>query len=129
MEPVHEVRKLTDQIMAAARGGDFAPFVAALDDDLEVFDHLPFRFEQKERFIEHLGHILIGAKSVSFNFHHASVRAFGNDVAVLNAYDHLVTAPVDGGAAKLAPGRTTWVFARRPQGWKIVSAHFSPMPP
>lgn len=123
-----EVQQLTEQIMAAAAAGDFQPFVAALDDDLEVFDHLPYRFESKARFVDYLQTLSIGAQSLSFVFHQPSYRAITDTVAIVNAYDHLLTAPKDGGFPRLQCGRTTWVYAKRSKDWKIVSAHFSPLP-
>lgn len=128
MSDITEVKALTERIMSDAQQGNFESFVAALDDDLEVFDHLPYRFESKPRFVQHLMNLTVGAKSVSFNFHQPSYRLINDGVAIVNAYDHFVSVPQGDGPASMLSGRTTWVFARRAQGWKITSAHFSPLP-
>ncbi len=43
------------------------PFLNALDDDLEVFDHVPYRFDSKDSFIEFLcpGYVVRGAHPTS----------------------------------------------------------------
>jgi ketosteroid isomerase-like protein len=51
MSPKEEVHQLNEQVLAAAAKGDFASFVNALDDDVEVFDHVPYLFEGKGRFL------------------------------------------------------------------------------
>lgn len=128
MPATEEVKALTEKLIAAAATGDFGPFVAVLDDDLEVFDHVPFRFENKESFIGYLDTLAVGAESVTYVLYHPSYRAISDAVAVVNSYDHSVTTPKDGGPVTHQSGRTTWVFAKRSDGWKIVSAHFSPLP-
>jgi len=42
----HSTRSYT-----ASAKGDFAPFVTALDDDLESLDHIPYRFDNKNSFL------------------------------------------------------------------------------
>ena len=128
MSAREEVKALTEKLIAAGATGDFGPFIAALDDDLEVFDHVPFRFESKQSFIGYLQTLTIGAESVTYVFHHPSYRVINDTVAIVNSYDHTVTTPKDGGPVKHLSGRATWVYAKRPGGWKIVNAHFSTMP-
>jgi ketosteroid isomerase-like protein len=128
MSAVDEVKQLTESIMQAAAKGELLPFVNALDEDLEVFDHLPFRFEDKQVFATYLQSLGIGAESLSYNHHQTSYRAITESTVVLNAYDHLITAPKTGGFPKVQSGRATWVYAKKSKGWKIVSAHFSPLP-
>lgn len=45
------------------------------------------------------------------------ITTFGNDFATVNAEFQRENAP--------APGRQTQVWARFPEGWKVVSAHIS----
>ncbi len=128
MPAIDDVKSLTERIIADAEKGNFEAFVNALDDDLEVFDHMPYRFEDKPHFVQHLLNLVVGAKSVSFNFHQPSYRLISDGAAIVNAYDHFVSVPAGGGPATMLAGRTTWVYARRANGWKITSAHFSPLP-
>jgi ketosteroid isomerase-like protein len=125
---LEDVRRIAERIATASAAGDFAPFIAALDDDLEVFDHVPYRFERKAEFLDYLGSVMGGAESMTFAFHQPSCRVFNDDTAVLNAYDRAATVPKGGGAPSVACGRTTLMFVRKGGDWKIVSAHFSPLP-
>ncbi len=119
---------MTEQILSAAAKGDFGPFITALDDDLEVFDTAPYRFDNKNAFLEFLQGAMAGAESTTFAFHQPSYLAIADTAAVVNAYDRVATTPKGGGAPKVQFGRTTLVLAKRGPQWKIVSAHFSSMP-
>lgn len=128
MSAQEEVQRATEQIISAAARGDFGAFVAALDDDLEVFDTVPYRFDNKNSFLEFLQSAMGGAESTTFAFHQPSYRAVTDTAAVVNAYDRVTTTPKGGGAPKVLYGRTTLVLAKRGSQWKIVSAHFSALP-
>jgi ketosteroid isomerase-like protein len=128
MSPKEEVRQINEQIVAAASKGDFAPFVNALDDGVEVFDHVAYLFENKGSFLDYLQSAVAGAESTTYTFHQSSYRAVTDSAVVVNAYDRLTTFPKGGGMASVQCGRATWVYARKGSDWKIVSAHFSPLP-
>jgi ketosteroid isomerase-like protein len=124
MSPKEEVQQLNEQVLAAATKGDFAPFANALDDDVEVFDHVPYLFEGKGRFLEYLQSAVAGTESVTFTFHQSSYRAVSDSTVVVNAYDRLTTVPKGGRLVQVQ----TWVYVKKGRDWKIVSAHFSPLP-
>ncbi len=124
MSAKEEVQRINEQILAAAAEGDFAPFVSALADDVEVFDHVPYLFEGKAAFLRHLQTAGAGTESMTYAVHQCSYRAAGETAVVFNAHDRLSTIP-KGGLAKIQCGRATWVYARKGSEWKIVSAHFS----
>lgn len=128
MSPKEEVQRVNEQVLSAAAKGDFAPFINVLDDDLEVFDHVPYLFEGKGRFLEYLQSTVVGAESTTFTFHQSSYRAVSDTTVVVNAYDRLTTVLKSGGLPKVQCGRSTWVYVRKGRDWKIVSAHFSPLP-
>jgi ketosteroid isomerase-like protein len=128
MSALEQVRQSIERIATASAKGDFAPFIAALDDDLEVFDHVAYRFEKKDEFLEYLGSVMSGAESMTFAFHQPSCRIFNEDTAIVNAYDRGATIPKGGGAPIVVCGRTTLVLVKKGADWKIVSAHFSPLP-
>ena len=123
-----ELVRATEEIIAASAKGDFAPFITALDDDLEVFDHVPYRFDDKGTFLNYLQSAMSGAETVTFAFHQPSCRVINEQVGVVNSYDRLAMVPKGGGTPQVQCGRTTLVWARRGSQWKIVSAHFSPLP-
>ena len=128
MSAMEQVRQSIERIATASAKGDFAPFIAALDDDLEVFDHVAYRFERKDEFLGYLGSVVSGAESMTFAFHQPSCRIFNEDTAVVNAYDRGATIPKGGGAPIVVCGRTTLVLVKKGADWKIVSAHISPLP-
>jgi ketosteroid isomerase-like protein len=127
MAAIEDVRRIVDRIAAASAKGDFGPFIAALDDDLEVFDHVPYRFESKGEFLDYLGSVMGGMESMTFAFHQPSCRTFNEDTAIVNAYHRAATVPKGGGAPTVACGRTTLVLVKKGGDWKIISAHFSPL--
>lgn len=128
MSATDEVQRINDQVLAAAAKGDFTPFVNVLADNVEVFDQVAYLFEGKAPFLEYLQSMVAGAESTTFAFHQSSCRAITDTSAVVNGYDRLATFPKGGGLPKVQCGRTTWVYVKRAGDWKIVSAHFSPLP-
>lgn len=128
MSAIEDVSKFVDRIIAASAKGDFGPFAAALDDEVEVFDHVPYRFERKGEFLDYLGSVTGGAESMTFAFHQPTCRTFNENTAIVNAYDRAATFPKGGGMPVVACGRTTLVMVKKGADWKIVSAHFSPLP-
>lgn len=127
MSAEQELQTMMEQMFSDAAKGDFVPFASALDDDLEVFDHVACRFDSRDSFLAYLQGAMADAESTTFAVHQPSYRVFG-DTAVVNAYDRIATVPKGGGAARVQCGRTTLVSIKRAAGWKIVSAHFSPLP-
>jgi uncharacterized protein (TIGR02246 family) len=128
MSPKEEVQQVNEQMLSAAAKGDFAPFVNVLDDDVEVFDHVPYLFEGKGKFLEYLQSVVAGAESTTFTFHQSSYRAVSDTTVVVNAYDRLTTVPKGGGMARMQCGRSTLVYVKKGKDWKVASAHFSPLP-
>ena len=127
MSAEQEVRTMMEHVFSAAAKGDFVPFASALDEDLEVFDHVACRFDTRDSFLAYLQSAMGRAESTTFDVHQPSYRVFG-DAAVVNTYDRVATVPKGGGPAQVQCGRTTLVYVKRGTNWKIVSAHFSPMP-
>lgn len=128
MLPNEEVQQINQQVLSAAAKGDFGQFVKVLDDDVEVFDHVAYLFEDKPSFLEYLQSATAGAESTTYTFHQSSYRAVTDTAVIVNAYDRLSSIPRGGGSARVQCGRATWVYAKKGKDWKIVSAHFSPLP-
>ncbi|MBM4254979.1 MAG: nuclear transport factor 2 family protein [Deltaproteobacteria bacterium] len=123
-----EIQQLTEQLMAAFNKGDPVPFITALDEDLEVFDHAPYRFDSKASFLAYLQGLMAGAETANIVFHQPSYRAFNDNTGIVNAYDILTLMPKGGGTPQVQANRTTYVYVKKGGQWKIVSAHFSPLP-
>jgi uncharacterized protein (TIGR02246 family) len=124
---VQEIESLTQQFADAFNKKDLRRALDMLSDDLEVFDHVPYRFDNKEQFAQFMSSALEGISSLSFGFRQVSCRVFNDDVGVANAYDTFTGVTKDGKSQTLH-GRTTLVFVKQKGQWKIVSAHFSPLP-
>src|SRR5215469_3290986 len=104
MLPTEEVRQINQQVLSAAAKGDFAAFVNVLDDEVQVFDHVAYLFEDKASFLEYLQAAVAGAESTTYAFHQSSYRAATDDAVVVNAYDRLSSIPKGGGLAKVQCG-------------------------
>jgi ketosteroid isomerase-like protein len=97
MSAKEEIDRLNEEIASAAAKGDFAPFLHALDDDAKIFDHVPYRFDSKQEFVEYLRGATAGAESVSYVFHQPSCRVINEATAILNSYDRLTLVSKAGG--------------------------------
>ena len=124
---VNELQALTQQFADAFDQRDLKTFLGMLSDDVEVFDHVPYRFDGKPLFAKYLNEVVEGLASASFGFRQPSCRVYGDTVGIVNAYD-MYTAVSKDGKARSIHGRTTLIFVKQSGQWKIVSAHFSPMP-
>jgi uncharacterized protein (TIGR02246 family) len=124
---VNELQALTQQFADAFDQRDLKTFLAMLSDDVEVFDHVPYRFDGKPLFAKYLNEVVEGLASASFGFRQPSCRVYSNEVGIVNAHDMFTGVTKDGKALSIH-GRTTLVFIQQSGQWKIVSAHFSAIP-
>lgn len=122
-----EIKALANEFFAAFARNDVQAATDMLSDDLEVIDHVPYRFDNKPQFVEFLQAAMSGIASASTGFRQLSCRVFNDNMAVANGYDYFNAVTKDGQAQALH-GRTTLVFAKESGQWKIVSCHFSPLP-
>ena len=124
---VNEIQALANRFADAFDKKDMKTVLEMLADDVEVFDHVPYRFDGKQLFAKYLNEAIEGIASMSFGFRQPSCRVYNDMVGIVNAYDQFMGMTKDGKALTLN-GRTTLVFVKQSGQWKIVSAHFSPMP-
>ena len=125
---VQEIESLAQNLCDAFNRMDTNAALDLLSDDAEIFDTVPYRIDGKKQFAEFLDAALHGVASMKFGFHQLSCRMIGDDVGVANAYDSFTGVGEDGNLLQTAHGRTTLVCAKQVGQWKIVSAHFSPLP-
>jgi uncharacterized protein (TIGR02246 family) len=123
---VNEIQALAQRFADAFDQRDMKPVVEMLSDDVEVFDHVPYRFDGTALFAKYLNEAIEGIASTSFGFRQPSCRVYNDTVGIVNAYDTFMGATKDGRALTIH-GRTTLVFIRQDGRWKIVAAHFSAM--
>ena len=124
---VNEIETLAQRFADAFDKRDMKTVLEMLSDDVEVFDHVPYRFDSKQLFAKYLNEAVEGIASMSFGFRQPSCRVYNDSVGIVNAYDMFMEATKDGKALTIH-GRTTLVFIKQSGQWKIVSAHFSAMP-
>ena len=122
-----EIHTLAQQFVDAFNNKNLKAALDMLSDDLEVFDHVPYRFDNKKQFMDFVTGAMASFKSMQFGFRQLSCRLINEGAAVANAYDTFVGVMNDG-KAQMLHGRTTLVLAKEAGQWKIVSAHFSPLP-
>jgi len=124
---VKEVQALAQKFADAFDQRDLQPIMDMLSEDVEVFDHVPFRFDGKPLFAKYLNEVVEGLASASFGFRQPSCRVYGDTVGIVNAHDMFTGVSKDGKVISIH-GRTTLVFIKLSGQWKIVSAHFSAIP-
>ena len=124
---VTEIQALAQRFADAFDKRDMKTVLEMLSEDVEVFDHVPYRFDGKPVFAKYLNEAIEGIASLSFGFRQPSCRVYNDTVGIVNAYDTFMGATKDGRALTIH-GRTTLVFIKQGGQWKIVSAHFSAMP-
>jgi uncharacterized protein (TIGR02246 family) len=124
---VKELQALTQKFADAFDQRDLQPILDMLSEDVEVFDHVPYRFDGKPLFAKYLNEAFEGIVSASFGFRQPSCRVYGDTVGIVNAHDMFMGVTKEGKALSIH-GRTTLVFIKQSGQWKIVSAHFSAIP-
>ncbi len=97
---------------------DVPAWAELLDDDLEVFDHVPYRFDNKKQFVNYIQGLASGLASGDFSFRQLSCRVFNDNIGIVNAYDTFTGVTKDG-KVQTGHGRTTLVFVKRGSQWKI----------
>jgi uncharacterized protein (TIGR02246 family) len=122
-----EIEKAAQAFCDAFNRLDMAAVAEMLAEDLEVFDHVPYRFDNKKQFVTFLQGAMQGVASCNFGFRQLSCRVFNDNTGIANAYDTF-TGVTKEGKVQTLHGRTTLVFVKQGGQWKIVSAHFSPLP-
>ena len=124
---VQEIHTLAQQFADAFTTKNLKAVLDMLAEDVEIFDHVPYRFDTKTLFATFLTGATEGIASMNFGFRQPSCRVFNDTTGIMNAYDTFTGVSKDGKVQTLH-GRTTLVFVKQGGQWKIVSAHFSPLP-
>ena len=124
---VKEIESAVQELANAFNKMDMKAVVNQLSENLEVFDHVPYRFDNKKQFADFLTPVFAGIASAHFGFRQLSCRMINEGAAVANAYDTFTGIAKDG-KPMAVHGRTTLVYAKEAGQWKIVSAHFSALP-
>jgi ketosteroid isomerase-like protein len=108
---VKEVETVINELVRGFNANDVKGVASLLSENLEVFDHVPYRFDNKKQFVDFLTAAMAAFKDVQFGFRQLSCRLINEGAAVANAYDSFMGATNDGKAQTLY-GRTTLVLAK-----------------
>src|SRR6476619_861157 len=103
---VNERQALTQKCAEAFGHREREARIEVLSEDVDVFDHVPYRFYGKPLFAKYLHEAVAGLVSASFGFRQPSCRVYGDTVGIVNAYDMFTGVTKDGKALSIH-GRTT----------------------
>src|SRR6202790_5907964 len=109
---VNEIQALTQKFADAFDQRDLQPVREMLSEEVEVFDHVPYRFDGKPLFAKYLHEAVAGLVSASFGFRQPSCRVYGDTVGIVNAHDMFTGVTKDGKTISIY-GRTTLVFIKQ----------------
>jgi ketosteroid isomerase-like protein len=98
---VNELQALAQQFADAFDRRDIEPLLDMLSDDVEVFDHVPYRFDGKPLFAKYLNEAVAPLVSASFGFRQPSCRVYGGTVGIVNAHDMFMGVTKDGRALSI----------------------------
>lgn len=121
------IKALAQQFADAFDKKDLRAVIEMLAEDVEIFDHVPYRFDNKAQFAKYLNEAIAGVGAMSFAFRQPSCRIYNDNMGIVNTYDTFMGMTKDGKPLTIH-GRTTLVFAKQGGQWKIVSCHFSSLP-
>jgi ketosteroid isomerase-like protein len=79
---VNELQALTQKFADAFDQRDFQAVMEMLSEDVEVFDHVPYRFDGKQVFAKYLNEAVARLVSASFGFRQPSCREYGDTVGI-----------------------------------------------
>jgi ketosteroid isomerase-like protein len=82
-----ELQTLAQQFADAFNKKNLSLVLDMLSEDVEVFDHVPYRFDNKAQFARYLSEATEGIASMSFGFRQPSYRVFNGSTGIMNAYD------------------------------------------
>ena len=114
---VNQLQTLTQQFADAFDQRDLQPILDMLSEDVEVFNHVPYRFDGKALFAKYLNEVIASLASASFGFRQPSCRIYGDEVGIVNAHDMFTGVTKDGKALSIN-GRTTLVFVKQSGQWR-----------
>ena len=89
---VKEVEAVINELVRGFNTNDVKGVASLLSENLEVFDHVPYRFDNKKQFVDFLTVAMAAFKDVQFGFRQLSCRMINEGAAVANAYDTFMGA-------------------------------------
>src|SRR4029077_20120082 len=93
---INEIQMLAQRFADAFDKNDMKSALEMLSEDVEVIDHVPYRFDGKPLFAKYLNETFGAIASTSFGFRQPSCRVYNDNVGIVNAYDSFMGATKDG---------------------------------
>ena len=115
---VNDLQTLAQQFADAFDQRDPLPILDMLSEDVEIFDHVPYRFDGKALFAKYLNEVIAGLASASFGFQQPSCRMYGDEVGVVNAHDMFTGVTKDGKTLSIH-GRTTLASSNKASSGRL----------
>src|SRR5437870_3835266 len=105
---VREIQGVAQQFADAFTNKNLDAVLDMLSDDLEVFDHVPYRFDGKAEFAAYLAGVVGGITSMRFGFRQPSCRVLNETTGIMNAYDSSTGVTKEGKAQIYSTGGLPW---------------------
>jgi ketosteroid isomerase-like protein len=109
-----EIQGLAQEFADAFSDKDVEAVLGMLSEDVEIFDHVPYRFENKAQFGAYLAGAVSAFASMSFSFRQPSCRVLDETTGIMNAYDSFTGVSHDG-KGQMLHGRTLVITKRSGQ--------------
>src|ERR1700724_1226486 len=106
---VNELQALTQRFADAFDQRDLKTFLVMLSDGVEVFDHVPYRFDGKQLFAKYLHEVGAGLASASCGVRQPSCRVYGDTIGIVNAHDMFTGVTKDGKVLTIN-GLMSWTY-------------------
>jgi hypothetical protein len=84
---VQEIHTLAQHFADAFTNKHIKAVLDMLAEDVEIFDHVPYRFDTKALFATYVAGAVEGLASMDFGFRQPSCRVFNDTTGIVNAYD------------------------------------------
>ena len=108
---------------------DFPATIDALADDGDWFDYAPHRYDGKASYRDFFYKVMEPVDEVNTSLHDIHVRVLSETLGVVTGFDDLTATRKDGKPDIKTSGRSTMVFSKIGDEWKMVHGHFTMMKP
>jgi ketosteroid isomerase-like protein len=116
---VNELQALEQQFADAPDRRDLKPVLEMLSEDVEVFDHVPYRLDGKPLFAKHLNETVTGIVSASFGFRQPLCRVYGDTVGIVNAYDMFMRVTKRRQGPRPSKAELPWSSSNKASGGRL----------
>jgi ketosteroid isomerase-like protein len=110
---VKELQALTQKFADAFDQRDM------ISEDVEVFDHVPYRFDGKALFAKYLNEVIASLASASFGFRQPSCRMYSDELGIVNAHDMFTGVTKDGKTLSIHGTELPWSSSNKADSGRL----------